>query len=230
MKQGVLQPGAKPLGVGTTGAVRGLVRVGEKDYPCIAKPCNPQELAAECFCALMAREVALRAPEPILVHHNGEIWFGSIDLTFPNLVAYWKINLAAPDALLVQLAAEDLAQWAGCGRLLAFDVLIDNADRNLGNLLFDGQDYAVIDHARSLGLWPSNQVLVKLLSLTLEPLQTANLNAAATAAALTFDQNAPIFCGSVLQSASHIAAFESAFLAYVKPRLQSLATTVSTLL
>lgn len=231
IKTGVLQPNAKPLGVGISGAMIGLVDIGGVNYRCIVKPCTEAELAAECFCALLAKTMLLNAPEPVIVQKGSEIWFGSVNAGHPNIAAHFKLDPTVPDteprkALLLKIVAMQLSDWANCGRLLAFDILIANADRHLGNLLFDGKDYSLIDHARSLGLYSGPQRLVDFLSARVDGHRMANLKAAATAAGLTFGANGPILCNTELQTNTHTQAYGLTFQNWVEPRRVGIGTLV----
>lgn len=231
MKIGILQPGAKPIGIGNSGAMRGLVYISGVNHACIVKKCDsPEELAAECFCAFLARELSLTAPEPILVFDGTQYIFGSLDATYPNLLSLWNIDPNNPDLSVLELLVSDLASWTGCGRLVAFDLLIDNADRHPGNLLFDGQDYTLIDHARTLGIYSSNQKLVGLLDKFLKDLNRATLNASVTSAALTFNAVAPIVSGDHILTATQVAAFRDRFVKFVETKLPTIAATGANLL
>lgn len=185
---GALQPGARPIGIGITGARRGVAEFGGQQRGVIVKGGSADELAAECFCALLANDLHVQAPECGLVRDpsNGAILFASIDVQTPNLMQ--ALNIAAqPTEHELSALAYELGSWLGFGRLLALDALLRNADRNAGNLLTDGVDWWAIDHARALGLYQwSGHALYQLVRQKCDAMVGAGVEASAISNALTF--------------------------------------------
>ena len=124
----------------------------------ICKWLDEHELAAELFCAVLAREIGLPAPEPLLLFDpmSGEYVFGSVDLQYPNSLRQFNVDPDAPDEAAAQVLLQAVAGWSRAREVTAFDEWIQNCDRNLGNLLYAGpDDFFIIDHGRSLNIDPS---------------------------------------------------------------------------
>lgn len=150
-------PGTEtPVGDGINQPMRCLVRFSDQSTRrAIVKRLTAQGVAAEAFCALLLRGWGLSVPQPALV--VGEIAFASLDVGYPNLKQRigWSENL--PDAVKQALAiqgAQLVASLSDTPRALSADEAIDNRDRNLGNILWDGSNVAWIDHERAFGLGP----------------------------------------------------------------------------
>jgi hypothetical protein len=137
---GALQPGARLLGTGINGARRGVAMFNGQPRGVIVKKCPTEELAAECFCALLADALSINTPPVGIVFENQTPLFASIDLQTPNLMQQFCIDPDVPNNSELQTLVDELVQWVGLGRLIALDVLVRNADRHPGNLLTDGQD------------------------------------------------------------------------------------------
>jgi len=228
---GALQPGSRPIGIGLNGARRGVAMFSGVPRGVVVKPCTPVELAAECFCTLLANALNVQAPECAIVYENNVPYFGSIDLQAPNLVQQFCIDPSSPNDAELKALVDELAQWIGIGRLIALDILIRNADRHPGNLLTDGSDYWAIDHGRSLGLWPyAGHKSYRLITMYADPLTCANIEAGAVSNALTF----PIGCESKSQHELNAHALLSAhaqpFAQMVACHLPSLAASIKGLL
>jgi len=225
---GALQPGARPLGIGNTGARRGIAYFGGQHRGVIVKGGTADELAAECFCALLANDLHVQAPECGLVRDpdNGAILFASVDVQTPNLMQALNITQQATPGELSALAHE-LAGWLGFGRLLALDVLMQNADRNAGNLLTDGVDWWAIDHARALGLFPWNgHPLYRLVGQKCNAMLGAGAEASAVSNALTFAPGCHILSEQDLVQAG-LPAQGAHFAGQIIARLPQLAATMS---
>jgi hypothetical protein len=184
---GALQPGARPVGIGVTGARRGVAMFDGAPRGVIVKGCSHDELAVECFCALLANDLLVNAPECGLVldPDTGTWLFASIDVQVPNLMQALSVTSPPTERELKLLAAE-LVAWAGFSRLVALDVLVRNADRNAGNLLTDGQHWWAIDHARSMNLFPWNGHALYRLVKAVDPARGNGVEAGAISNALTF--------------------------------------------
>lgn len=112
------------------------------------------EMASEAFSALLLRSWSLKVPEPFLVDENPQVAFACADVGYPNLKQNLGIN-SLPDGPAKE-AALRVALMIACSLpsatlACACDEAIDNRDRNLGNILWDGTEEAWIDHAYSLG-------------------------------------------------------------------------------
>lgn len=145
-----------PVGEGVTGPSRCVVRYSDGAVrAAVVKVLSPNGVAAEAFCALLLRGWGLCVPDPALVQQP--FAYASVDLSFPNLKQRigWSDSLSPPvKEALAQRAARLVAGFSDTPRALAADEAIQNRDRNLGNILWDGATPAWIDHERSLGLVP----------------------------------------------------------------------------
>ena len=107
---GVLQPGARLLGVGINSARRGVAMFDGQPRGVIVKNCPPQELAAECFCALLADALSVNSPPVGIVFERKTPLFASIDVQAPNLMQQFCINPDAPNSAELQVLVDELVQ------------------------------------------------------------------------------------------------------------------------
>ena len=230
IKIGVLQPNAKPLNIGVSGARRGVAEFGGGSRTgVIVKSASPLELAVECFCALLAQDLGMRAPNCAIVAEGTDWLFASVDTGYPNLAQAFRLDPLAPNPSILASIAAELAGWMGIGRLLAFDVLIKNADRNVGNLLLDGSDFVLIDHARSLDAfpYPDTQKIFQLMKLSLNASDLQAARTKAIGAALTFNGLCATLPSAELDSHTLTTPFAPNFEVLIRNRLTSISTTVN---
>ena len=170
IRKGTLLPDSEPVGTGINSARRGLVVTRTDQIQVIFKKLSEPELAAEIFCADLARNLGLPAPEPILLYDPvaGEILYGCVDLEYPNSLRAFNITPPTYNPAARKILEQALLAWPKINEVAAFDEWIDNRDRNLGNLLFVGpKEFAIIDHGKALDIdpsYPSQNVLCKLLA------------------------------------------------------------------
>lgn len=116
------------------------------------------EIAAEAFAALVLSAWGLPVPEPFLVNETTGPAFASSDVGYPNLKKRLALdslpNGPAKDAA-TRIAVQLAIQLPTTPLAAVVDEAIDNRDRNLGNILWDGQAEAWIDHALALGEHPT---------------------------------------------------------------------------
>lgn len=228
IRMGRLLPGAQPLGIGLSGAQRGIVRIGaDEDVTAIVKPGSFGAIAAELFVAMLARDIALTVPEPILVFDpaGDRLMAGSIDMEYPNLCA------AFPD-LDVSIASDldklctKIKEWQYHHLAAAFDEWIANVDRNIKNLLWDGIGFILIDHAMSMDQHPpectdANKLVTALLRVVTDEFGQRRLLKQMESAGLTFDEpfvdNASQHLSAL--STNPIAEFSPQFETFLKGRL-----------
>ena len=228
---GVLQPGARPIGMGVMGARRGVAMFTGVPRGVVVKACVPGEMAAECFCALLADALSVATPPCGIVYEHGQPLFASIDLYSPNLMQQYCFNPDKPTDPELQALVQELSQWIGLGRLIAFDVLIRNADRHPGNLLTDGQDYWAIDHGRTLDLHPyQGHKSYRLISAFSDVLTCANIEASTVSQALTFPAGAESAASAELDAQALLSAFGQPFAKVIASRLPTLAASIKGLL
>lgn len=183
-----------PVGSGVTGAQRCLVRFPDGTMrAAILKRMEIRAIAAECFCSMLLRRWGLNVPEPAIVG-NPPTAFACIDVSYPNLLQRmgWSINLP-PEvrSVLEHAAARLVTSFSQTPLALAADEAIKNLDRNLGNILWNGNEVAWIDHERALGV--SNEPMLdtnKLANLALMSGEHDRISAAAVTASFTLSASA----------------------------------------
>lgn len=228
---GVLQPGARLLGTGINGARRGVAMFNGQPRGVIVKQCPPEELAAECFCALLADALSVNTPPVGIVFEGQTPLFASIDVQTPNLMQQFCIDPDVPNSAELQILVDELVQWVGLGRLIALDVLVRNADRHPGNLLTDGQDYWAIDHGRTLDLFPyESHKTYRLISHFSNELVCVNVESSAISNALTFPEGCELSALNEVGRHQLVAAYAQNFAELVACRRPSLASSIKGLL
>lgn len=228
---GVLQPGARLLGTGINGARRGVAMFDGQPRGVVVKNCPPQELAAECFCALLADALSVNSPPIGIVFEGITPLFASIDVQAPNLMQQFCINPDAPNNAELQVLVDELVQWVGLGRLIALDILVRNADRHPGNLLTDGQDYWAIDHGRTFDLFPYQcHQTYQVISRFSNSLVCANIESSAISHALIFPAGCELPASREVDRHALVAAYAQGFAHAVATRLPSLASSIKGLL
>jgi hypothetical protein len=212
-----------PVGDGITGPIRCLVRLPDQSVrPAIVKTLSPQGVTAEVFCALLLRGWGLSVPEPAII--ASPLAFASMDVTYPNLnqrIGWSALLPPAVQAALEARAATLVAQFAETPQALAADEAICNRDRNLGNILWDGQNVAWIDHERSLGVVPM-QDLNKLALMAQSSTNAQNVLSAAVAFAMTLAPQ--VVKDAEAECSPHVDA--AAFVISVNTKLRGLAAAV----
>lgn len=139
IKVGRLLPGAQEVGEGANRPLRGIAATSEGEIAVIAKKLDSRKMAVEAVCAALGRSAGLPIPEPILLLDQDNSWsFGSIDGGHPNLAQFISTN----DHSVI----DELVNWPSLLEAACFDELIANADRNDGNILYDGHEFTLIDH------------------------------------------------------------------------------------
>lgn len=145
----------QPLGIGTTGAARCMLRASGKVVGAILKRGPREHIVAEAFCALLLHKWGVPVPEFYLTEVDDELAFASVDTSYPNLsqrLSLDSLQQGTPEYDAVLLHACQLICALPSAPLAATaDEAIDNRDRNLGNVLWDGVSEAWIDHAYALG-------------------------------------------------------------------------------
>lgn len=231
---GVLQPGARPVGVGINGARRGVAMFAGVPRGVIVKNCPPMELAAECFCTLLADALGVKTPPCGIVYEQVTPLFASIDVQAPNLMQQFHIDPNAPGKAEIQALVAELVAWIGLGRLITLDILVRNSDRHPGNLLTDGQDYWAIDHGRTLEidlLHPYKEhKTYRVIADYANPLDCANVEASAISNALTFPTGCALAVAAEMGNHALVAAFAQPFAQQVAARLPALASSIKGLL
>lgn len=206
-----------PAGDGTTGALRCAIRLPSGTLRAAVLKRGPlDEIATEAFAALLLRAWSLPVPEPFLAVDGSVVSFVSADVAYPNLKQSLGISslphgpardaaLAIATAIATSLPTAPLA--AAC------DEAIDNRDRNLGNVLWDGQSEAWIDHALSLGRAYAHPDVNKLCQMVVGRQDQDRFSRAAIARCLLLDRNLPAEVAAITATAPTGAGNYAAFVA-----------------
>lgn len=191
-------PGTEmPAGDGITGAVRCVLASPRRsNFVAIVKRDAIQQVVAETFCALLLRGWGVPVPDPYLVADDGSVAFGSADATYPNLSQRLGIagfeSGSAEHLAAIKLAMRLASQFPSTPLVAAADEAIDNRDRNLGNILWDGTNEAWIDHAFALGNGQGRLVDVNMLcQMATHSGLSENMRSASTAQWMLMDRDKP---------------------------------------
>lgn len=218
-------PGTEtPAGDGINRPNRCLVRFPDQTIRgAIVKYLEPEGVAAEVFCATLLRAWGLSVPEPAVVQAP-RLAFASMDIGYPNLKQRigWSESLPENVKRALELhGARLVAGFPETPRALAVDEAIENRDRNLGNVLWDGTNVAWIDHERALGRIPMPDLNKLVLMVQASSADQAAVQTAAVAVALTLAHQA------IEQAEGDCGDHEVAsFAAAVAGRMAHLATSV----
>ena len=148
---------------GVRGSVRGFVSLAGGIVDAYVKVVPPREIAVECVCALLARQLNLEAPEPLIVFVPAalsgtaadSLAFGCITVSHGNLRP-WFAQIG-DSAMKRRLRA-----WTELVPAACFDEWIANHDRHGGNILYDGRDrFWLIDHGMAVAQELSVETAVK---------------------------------------------------------------------
>lgn len=214
----MLVPGSEtPVGDGITGALRCVLILpdGSKRAAVLKRGSNGQ-MVAEAFCALLLREWGLPVPEPFLVDEPAGIAFASADTAYPNLKQHLGLDaLPAGPAreAAICIACELACSLPSAPLAAACDEAIDNRDRNLGNILWDGQDEAWIDHALALGEGIDRPDYNKLCGMAIGTSQTDRISRGAVTQALLLDRAAPVIMDGIVAASPLRATGSAVFVA-----------------
>lgn len=143
-----------PVGVGVNSSLRAIIRVDGTLHRAILKRLPQDGVLVECFCGMLLRAYGLPCPEPILIRDGDTLAFASLEVDYPNLKQRLCWDERHPEvikAVLLRTGAAIVCGWQDAPLALAIDEWIANADRNLGNFLWDGESHVYIDHERALG-------------------------------------------------------------------------------
>lgn len=214
------------IGEGNSKPFRAQVRLSTGGISTvICKRLEKHKIAAECFAALVLRAWGIATPAPCLVLSGDEFLYGSQDAAYPNL----KQRLGWSDALpeqykntLIAAAATLIASWPQTGAVVAADEAIQNVDRHIGQVLWDGGEPVWVDHDQSLGLADSNLPDLNKLALLLGSFGLhSQVQKSAVSYALMLPGNELL---EAAESASEAGVYQ--FAEFVANRLPALASQV----
>lgn len=213
-----------PAGDGQFGAVRCIIVLPDGSRRAAYLKRGPVgQIAAEAFAALVLSSWGLPLPEPFLVEEAAGPAFASSDAGYPNLKKRLSLD-SLPEGpaknAATYLAAQLAVQLPSAPLAAVADEAIDNRDRNLGNILWDGHAEAWIDHALALGEYPDGYPDGnKLCSMAVMAGEHDRVCRAAIGQALAIDP-------AVLDSARNalpLSLQQKDYAAYVAARLTNLA-------
>lgn len=152
-------------GTGINDAFRGVVRTSSGDVTAyVKKLATSREVLVEIACAVLARQLDLPVPQPLLVHipkHMGgpELAYGSVTAGHGDLSAFVETGQ-------LQAIWDQLRAWPSLVKAACFDEWIANCDRHQRNILYDGRgEFWLIDHGLAVhahlpvdALAPRNQL------------------------------------------------------------------------
>lgn len=160
---GTLLPGMKKI-AGKTNVFKCDLRVAEDlDITAYIKFVSAKKITAEIVAAICGRAAELDIPQPYLVVADKSLIPLGIDLDcLPEAEGNFVYAIASRDSSGVSFAQQLesksfdafslFAKSAGFFDTIVFDEFIANCDRNLENILWDGQRYFLIDHAHALDM------------------------------------------------------------------------------
>lgn len=147
----------RPAGNGRSDAqvIKLSFRDSRYEVTAYAKRLPYMQFLVELMAALMGIEMGLPIPEPAAAFsENDELWFASVDMKYPDISRHLLIenNQIANTPQNTEIFYR-LANWPAIQQAIGFDEWIANADRNIGNVLFDGKDqFYLIDHDQAMQL------------------------------------------------------------------------------
>lgn len=227
-----------PAGDGGSGALRCVIRFPDRTQrAAILKRGSIEEVAAEVFSALLLRAWSLPVPDAYLIREGDVLSFASADIGYPNLKQALGLNALpagpARDAALA-VAMKVATSLPTAPLAAACDEAIENRDRNLGNVLWDGQAESWIDHALALGRGHGHPDRNKLCGMVTGKPEIDRFSRAAIAQALLFVRAFPndaesVMAGTAIGIHGH-AAFVAGRLASLGNRLVARFPTAADLL
>lgn len=145
---GHLCEGASLITGGQNQMWKGFVNTSIGEVEAYVKKCKKQEaILVEIIVALIGRIYKLPIPRPIIVkveaghpdvHVNTDTFlYGSESQNSPNFSRFLH-QFKEPEEIILH--------YKDLHKIITFDELIANPDRNKDNILFDGENYQFIDH------------------------------------------------------------------------------------
>jgi hypothetical protein len=235
IEHATLVPGTEtPTGDGYTQATRCVIRMEDGTRrAAVLKKLPQQSVLAEAFSALLLRAWGLNVPEPFLIDGGDKKFhFASADASYPSLKQRFGIGELEEGPIKNALTTAACFIVAGLPQTplaLAADEAIDNRDRNLGNVLWDGAQEAWIDHELALGLADHLVDGNKLAQMVNHTENGESIKKSSLAAWIVMDRNAANEA-SIAADAPHLAELESKRLSILGNRLLSRFPTPNDLL
>lgn len=146
---GRLLPGGERVSEGQHRPIKGFAEISNdigstEELVVFAKELEPRALSIELVCATVGRLLELPIPEPLLlIDESGKYYFASVDAAYPSFHQY----IVDHEDKGIK---DRLAQWPLLKAAAFFDEWIAMDDRSNGNLLFNGETFALIDHESAI--------------------------------------------------------------------------------
>jgi hypothetical protein len=180
----------QPIGEGITRPVRASIMVDGISHQAVVKTLTPPQLTAELLCAVLLRKWGLPVPEPIILVGD-TLQFASMDMGYPNLKQRlgWNSDFPYEIKQLIEMACSQLVcQFDTMPLAISADEAIGNFDRNLGNILWDGENHCYIDHERALNTTEDPDIN-KLVAMAIKTNNHTEIQSAAVTQALLFNKD-----------------------------------------
>lgn len=224
----LLKPGSEtPAGDGVQGAQRCILLVGtaQRERAGVIKRMALPKVLAEAFSAVLLRAWGLNVPDPYLVPEGTDLAFASADDGYPSLKQRLQFSAALPapvQDVLLHAASVLSAGFAQTPLAVTCDEAIDNRDRNIGNILWDGYAVAWIDHELCLGLGEHLADANKLAHMATQAQKHEAVQQGAVAAWMALERSAPTdACAPFANTPLHHTT-TTAFATLVSQRLNAL--------
>lgn len=193
----LVKPGSEtPAGDGLQGAQRCILLTGaaQRERAGVIKRMELRKVLAEAFSAVLLRSWGLSVPDPYLVPDGAALAFASADDGYPSLKQrlQFSADLPAPvQDVLLHAACVLSAGFTQTALAITCDEAIDNRDRNIGNILWDGETVTWIDHELCLGLGAHLADTNKLADMAVRANKHEPVQQGSVAAWMTLERSAP---------------------------------------
>lgn len=172
----------------------GLARFEDRDVRVYAKRMSPDKVAAELYGALLAQLAGFSCPQPGLAwdDKSKKWWFTSEAQKSPDLSRRFAVEdtVGPAQTHAVWRAFEWLSEKPGFPALVAWDEWANNRDRNLQNILVDGDGFGIIDHDQAFNCHDPELAdvnkMAQAVNARLAPAAQLRVKAGAVAGALSF--------------------------------------------
>lgn len=208
-------PGSEsPAGDGINGAMRcTLIIPNARPVAAVIKRGPPNQILAEAFCAVLLSGWGLGVPKPYFVQEGETLAFASTDDGYPSLKHRFNVD-GYPAGSLLRTAASVAAQAVVCTLpttplAAAADEAIDNRDRNLGNVLWDGSSEQWIDHAAALGNDAAAADVNKLCAMAITTGQHERMAERVIAQWAAMDRSQPAAAAAAMTPHSNTVAWQA---------------------
>mgnify|MGYP001077689217 CR=1 FL=1 len=199
------------LGIGSTGATHCVLRTRSGVVRAVLKRIPVTHVLAEALCALILRGWGLPVPTPYLVPEGDSLAFASADAGYPNLKQRLGVDTlrsgTPAHGAAMRIAMQVASTLSTAAAVAAADEALANRDRNLENILWDGETEAWIDHAYALGNRPDLADVNKLCNMALAVGTGEEFQHGAIAAWMALDRTQPAQQAEQLSDVADLSAW-----------------------